>query len=615
MNTSNKYLFLFPLLIGLYISQTINAQFYRGSYQEFGKNRLQFIEPNWQHQDYKDFNIYFYGTGRPLADFTADHSIKVLNKMQEVLDYRIHNKVFILVFNTQSEFQQSNIGLEATGGNELGGTTHLQGNKLFVYFNGSHDDFKRQIQRGLSEVVIRQMLFGNKWMELVRNASLLNVPDWYVNGLVSYAVEPWSIRIDDKLRDLVLQGKIESINRLNAKEAEFASHALWYYISEVYGTAVLPNILYMTKISRSMDDGFSYVLGISTEKLIVSAQKYFLEKYLIDDAQRTLPTNDPLKIKSKKRRTYQRVSLSSDAKYVAYTSNELGKYKVWLHNVETEKTKKLLKGNFKLERIPDVSYPLLSWSPISNILAIIYDKKGKVMLDLYDIDEKSWDHRELVRVDKVLGFNFSPDGMQLIISAIKNSQSDLFLFKLNQNSIRQITTDIYDDFTPSFIPNTNEIIFSSNRESDSVAVTKDISRIMPNHDIFSYNLKNKSKTFNRVIQSDEFDERLPYAINDKYFTFLSGNNGIQNRYIGRIDSSINNIDTAIHYRYFTDITPITNYKRNILYQSLSLNSLTFSQLIKYKGKYQFYIENLENAEPQISTPTHYKNSKKKRKKK
>ena len=41
-----------------------SAQFYRGSYQEFGKNRLQFFEPNWQHMDFPEFNVYFYGTGR-----------------------------------------------------------------------------------------------------------------------------------------------------------------------------------------------------------------------------------------------------------------------------------------------------------------------------------------------------------------------------------------------------------------------------------------------------------------------------------------------------------------------------------------------------------------------
>ncbi|MGB0391192.1 MAG: hypothetical protein ACPGD5_06465 [Salibacteraceae bacterium] len=613
MNIKQKYRFLFATIALLFISQLAISQFYRGSYQEFGKNRLQYFEPNWQHQDYENFNVYFYGTGRPLADFAAKEGHLTLTKLQKILDYRMRGKVYILVFNTQSEFQQSNIGLEIPEANNTGGTTHLQGNKLFVYFDGSHEDFQRQIRGGLTEVVVRQLMYGKSWKEMVKNSALMSVPDWYIDGIVSYATRKWSVQIDDQLRDIVLNGRLGKINRLSGPKATFAGHALWYYISEVYGPEVIPNILYMSKISRSIESGFLFVLGQSMEGVIESAQRYYLGKYISDDANRKLPDSDELKIRTKKTRTYQRVSLSPDAEYVAFTSNELGQYKVWLHNVQKGKTKKILKGNFKLERIPDVSYPLLSWSPTSDILAVVYEKKGKVLLELYDMETKKWDKRELVRVDKVLGFNFSHDGQRLVISAIKNSQSDLFVFNLLQNSMRQITNDIYDDLTPSFIPNTNKIIFASNRGSDSVKVKKDINQMMSNTDLFIYDYKEKPKTYKRIVNSQDYNEKQPYALTEKYFVYLSGENGMINRYVGEVDSTISHVDTTIHYRYFTKTTPVSNYKRNILYQSMSVESKKFAQMLKYKGKYRFYIEDFKNVKEENLESTGYEKTIEKKK--
>lgn len=592
----------------LFISHSAISQFYRGSYQEFGKNRLQYFEPNWQHQDYENYNIYFYGTGRPLADYAAQQSKKTLSRLQDMLDYRFRGKVYILVFNTQSEFQQSNIGLEVPGESNIGGTTHLQGNKLFVYFNGSHKDLQRQIQEGLTQVVVSQLLFGKSWREMVKNAALMNIPNWYIDGLVSYSSEKWSVDIDDKLRDLVLDGRIGKINRLTGSDATFAGHALWYYISEIYGPEVIPNILYMSKISRSVESGFLFVLGQSMTGVVESAQKFYLAKYISDDAQRELPAGERLKIRTKKTRSYQRISLSPDANFVAYTSNELGQYKLWLHDVTKRRTKKLLKGNHKLQRIADESYPMVSWSPTSNVLAVVYEKKGKVLLELYDMETKKWDKRELVRVEKVLGFNFSHDGRKIVLSAIKNSQSDLFVFNLLQNSMRQVTNDIYDDLTPSFIPNSDKIIFASNRASDTVRIEDDINLMMDNTDLFIYDYKEKPKVYKRLVNSQDYDERQPFALNEKYFAYLSGENGIRNRYIGEVDSVISYVDTTIHYRYFTKTTPVSNYKRNIIYQSISVEHKKYAEMIRYQGKYQFFIQDFENVNKKDVYNTSFGNS-------
>lgn len=54
------------------------------------------------------------------------------------------------------------------------------------------------------------------------------------------------------------------------------------------------------------------------------------------------------------------------------------------------------------------------------------------------------------------------------MSAVIKGQSDLFLYNIAANSYEQLTRDVYDDLEPAFLDNGKKIIFSSNRENDSL---------------------------------------------------------------------------------------------------------------------------------------------------
>ncbi|MBK9060793.1 MAG: hypothetical protein IPL81_13340 [Flavobacteriales bacterium] len=64
-----------------------------------------------------------------------------------------------------------------------------------------------------------------------------------------------------------MSGRYDKFNRLEGEDAELAGQALWSYVADVYGPAVIPNILYMTRVSRNPDSGFMYVLGVSLKTL------------------------------------------------------------------------------------------------------------------------------------------------------------------------------------------------------------------------------------------------------------------------------------------------------------------------------------------------------------
>jgi hypothetical protein len=77
------------------------------------------------------------------------------------------------------------------------------------------------------------------------------------------------------------------------------------------------------------------------------------------------------------------------------------------------------------------------------------------------------------------------------------------------------------------------------------------------------------------------------------FAFLSDENGISNRYLGRFDSTISYVDTTVHYRYYSETYPSTNYSRNILEHNISYESPWLTQVIFSNGRYLLQSEELE----------------------
>lgn len=589
---SNRYWFFKIVVITisfLFLKDAAYAQFYRGSHQEFGKNRLQFETKNWQHFDFKEYNVYFYGAGRKLAIYSAKTAQATMKEFNKTFDYHLSSKIYILVFNNQRHFRESNIGLPISNqGDNIGGVTRVQGNKLFVFFEGDHEKMRNQIRAGIAEIYIRQMMFGENWKEVIKNSALLTLPEWYINGLVSYVKNPWSAEIDNRLRDGIMSRRFEKFNRLSGEDAAYAGHSLWNYIAEIYGTDVIPNVLYMARISRNIESGFLFVLGVSLNNLIIEAREYYKGKYEPDEKARSMPTSDPLKIKSKTSRVYQRASVNPQGEKMAYVTNELGQYKVYIYDMERKKKKKILKGSHKLDRLADKSYPLLSWHPSGKFLGAVFERKGEVIFGMYELEKKKWEYRQIRRIEKILDFSFSNQGSGLVFSGIIKGQTDLFYYKLSTNSMKQLTYDIYDERYPRFIPKTRKIIFSSNRDSDTLTNTKKDDLITKNFDVFIYDMKKKGNILTRVTSTPNEHETHPYGLDSLNYIFLSDKNGIVNRYLANMDSTISHIDTTIHYRYFTTSFPMTNYKRSILYHQVTPSGRNVSELIFKDGKYLFY---------------------------
>lgn len=564
----------------------------------FGKNRVQYTKDRiWSYYRWQKFDTYFYQNGKELAIMTARYAEKSLPLMEKKLDYYLDGKIQFVVFNSLTDLKQSNIGLTNEQAYNIGGTTQIIGKTIILHFNGNYSDFESQIRFGIASVLVNQLLYGGEISSNIKNSSLLFLPSWYVEGLKSFIAKDWNTDLDNITKNGIISRKYKKFNHLSGKDASIAGHSIWNYVNEIYGEQSVSNILYMTKISRSVENGFLYVLGRPFKLIMNEWAAYYSANYLYDiDNRISPPKENELAIKRKKDDVIHQLVVSPDGKTLAYAVDNLNRKSIYIVDIQSSKRKRIFRLGHKVDEAIDMSYPLLAWHPRSEFLTFIVEQKGIVQMYYYFIETGELENQAIFGVEKIHDISYAPNGQSMVVSATIKGQSDIYIYQVASKTFQQLTNDIYDDLQPKYVKNGEFIAFVSNRVSDTLSfdpLTFEKNSEMPqksnNYNVFLYNLKNPSNLLWRVTDFNVGNASQPLSLSDGYIQFLSDANGITNRYIAKIDSAISHVDTVIHFRYFTESFPLTNYPYSIIEHDLHPIGNKISQIVFSNNKYNMYV--------------------------
>jgi hypothetical protein len=584
----NKVLSILVLMLFVWPID-LDAQFYNGHQMNFGKNRVQYREFLWQFYRFEKFDTYYYVNGKELAELAGEIAQEEIPRFEAYFQHALQKRIIFLVYNKLSDFKQSNIGLISDGNDaNIGGRTRIVNNKVFLYFEGDRKKFEEQVKAAIVEVIMTEMIYGTDFTANVANSTLLALPQWYEEGLISYLSRGWDFEIENHVKDAVINGRYDKFNRISGKEAEYAGHSIWNYIADQYGKGVIPNIVYLTRIHKSARDGILFFLGISFENLTYEWMQYYRDRYANEIEGTTMPDLESQINKAKDRYRISQPRVSPDGNKIAYVTNEMGQYKIFIYDKAKQKKKRIFKREFKLDQETDYSFPLLAWHPSGKLLSFIIERKGKMLLNLYNLETRKIEVVQLFYFEKILDYAYSDDGFKLVMSATIKGQSDIFVHNLLAHTNEQLTQDFADDRHPRFINQSKQIIFSSNRANPVLQgpAGPDVETTFA-HDIFILDYDKKNQRIARVTNTPTVDELKPFGVGKKHFAYLSNENGVFNRYMAYIDSTISYIDTTTHYRYFTVDYPVTNYSFNVLDFDINVNKDNVD-LLYYNGADRLY---------------------------
>lgn len=583
-----RYFGLLTLFVLLVFQSS--GQFYSGSYQEFGKNRVQYNQFQWKYQHFERFRLHYYPGEEELATYCAKAFHREMLAIEEYFDFRITEMLDLVVFSTQGKFTQSNIGITRDNSSQVGGMTRVVGTKLFVYYQGTHEQLNVQIRSVLAEVMVRKMLFDGNWKDVLKANSFSTFPEWYVKGFISYMSRPWNAELDARFKEIILLNQPLNFSKFEGEQATLLGHAIWQYIDWNFGKSIIPQILFLTRLTRNPNNGFRGVVNAGIDDLIRLMNTYFLNRYTSELAHQENPGTQKLPFTQKKKRSYEQVALSPNGRYLVYTSHQLGRYWLYIKDLSSGKTRRLYAAEPRIFRESDRTYPVVAWHPQSSALVFALERKGELRLHIHTLEDGKTTRRVVHNMDKILAMNYAPDGKQLILSAVRNGRTNLALYSIQGNSHKSLTDDRWDDLDPSFTQDGKYILFASNRPGDTVSKQKeDVEPYEASYALFLYPVKQMDKhqvTLVRLTDSLHGNCRQPLEIKLGTFAFLSDVNGVNNRYLAQRDSVISSIDTAIHYRQVVQIFPLTNWETSILKHLWHAPDQQYISLIYQNGRYK-----------------------------
>lgn len=571
---------------------------------QFGKNKIHIKDYDWYYIQTKHFDIYFYQDGQTLTEFTAKAAEDAILSIQNTFNYRVNNRITLIIFNSQNAFQETNV-IDQYLSEGIQGFTELFKNRVVVQFTGSYKQFRHLIHHELVHAVMNDMFYGGSIQNIIANNISLQFPLWFSEGLAEYEALGWDVDTDMFIRDAAVNEYLPEINRLNNYFAYRGGQSVFYYIANKYGREKIGELLNKIKGIGNVEEGIKATLGIDVKELGERWKKDIKKTFWPDVALRDDPEDFAKRLTDpEKDKGFYNTSpaLSPQGDKIAFISNRDYYFGLYIMDALTGKTiDRLVEGS----QTPDfeelnILTPGLTWSPDGNKIAISAERSGFDVIYIFDLEE---DERETLEFDleSIESVTWSNDGKYLAFVGQNSKQSDIYTYNFETGEVQNLTNDIFSDSDPAWSHDSNAIYFVSDRDDylDPNYINDEFK--MSDHlyhqkDIYKYEIPNS-----RIIRITDLpfsDETSPKEeANGERLIFISDLNGINNIYTKKLsveDASIQVTDIPI--------TPITNSISGLYQLTLSRDTkkLVFSTL--YESVFNlFMLDNPFEPKTQLDT--------------
>lgn len=578
--------FVFILLVVLAAQTSAVAQ---RANEVFGKNRIQYRTFDWLYLSGENFDVYYYDGRRAIATEALTYLEAEFDRITDLIGYAPYFKTRVFLYNSLADQRQSNVGLNRNQFN-INGEIEFVKPYIEVSHLGTAQEFKQELLFKVSNLMVNEMMYGGNLKEMFQSALLMNLAEWFVGGAAEYVARGWTSEMDDYIREIVRTKRMNKISKLTGHEAALVGQSFWNFVAEKYGKSSISNILNYTRITRNEEKSILITLGVSYKQILKEWQQYYsqMEQQVSQSYMSPVDTTR-VNLRHNPTTEYTTIKLSPDGQYLAYAENDRGRYIVKVRAISTGKeTTILTHGSKVINQQVDYRLPIIGWSD-ANTLGVIAVSKGNYTFWLYDLSTKTKLPRELDKFNNVRSISFSANGRLAVLSADYEGRNDLYLISSRRDRIRRLTNDIYDDLDPTFIPNTNKIVFSSNRTTDSLnAKTKPVlADLTDNHNLFVFDLDTTTSVVQRITNTLSKDY-APMALNSNIFYYLSDQRGIVNLF--KYDRS-----TGIY-------TQVTNFSTSIKEYDFNAGTSTFAMINNRRMRDEIYVNRNFNLNRQMFTP-------------
>jgi len=443
----------------------------RAQFLTFGKNKVQYNRFDWHVLESKHFRLYFYPEEEDLARMALEMGEEGYDQIRRLFVTEVSRPVPLIIYSSHQDFEQTNVTpfLLPEG---VAGLTEFARGRVMIPFGGSLADFRVTIHHELIHVfqlAVEERVFGRR-----ARTNLPPVPLWWTEGLAVHWSESRDSEADMVLRDLVVSGRLPGIADIWQYDGTFTLYKLGQsvidFIGENYGEDRIRAVYEALGSSASFDEALERSLGTTVADL--SARWSFsLQRRYYPDVMKAAPlafqttplTAGPVDLGP----VPVPNGISGFDKEFLFLSPRTGYTDIYAASTTgLEKNVRTIVHGERQARFESL-HPFRARMDINAAgeLLFVSQRAGVDAIYVYSLAKR--DVTEDLNWGDLVGLrspSWSSDGRHFVFSGLSRSgQSDLYVFDRDAKRLDRLTDDRYEDADPSWEPNGDRIVFSSDR--------------------------------------------------------------------------------------------------------------------------------------------------------
>lgn len=443
------------------------------SAQYFGRNKVQYEDFKFQILETPNFDIYHYPQEAAAVEDLGRLSERWYQRHSKMLGHTFKVRNPLIVYANHADFQQNDIVPRVSVG--TGGVTEGLRNRVVMPFAEANRSTNHVLGHELVHAFQYDIARSVEKIGGVRATSQL--PLWFIEGMAEYlSVGPEDPHTAMWLRDAVMHEDMPSIRDLSKSTEYFPyrfGHSVWAFIAGKWGDEIVAP-LYVNSAQNGLKKGFKNTLDISMDSVSTLWENSVRRKYTEDVKSRKSPSETGKKILGKSKNSGSinvAPALSPDGNYVAFIS-EKNIFSIELFLADSE-TGKIIRKLTSTDTDPHLNALRFiesagTWSPDGKKFAAVVFAEGDNQIIIIDTQTgKTIRKLKFGEVDAITNPAWSPDGSRLAFSGSDGGYTDLYLYHMKNDSLRNLTNDRYSDLQPAWSPDGNRLAFVTDRGPDT----------------------------------------------------------------------------------------------------------------------------------------------------
>jgi hypothetical protein len=474
-------------------SASVRAQ--TGYVPYYGKNKIRYDNFRWHIYTTDHFEIYYYPEIQQHLERITSYAESAYQELSSNLKHDLATKVPLVLYKTQSEFQQQNIEPTELPEGVLAFAEPYR-DRMVLPIDEQADALYRLITHELTHIF--------EFDIIPRSLLRRTLPLWVDEGLADYMTAYWNPFDLMTVRDAAIADIVPAMSDFQG--AAFVDgrlpynlgHAAFEFIESRWGKEGLRQFLFALRKSviGGGDSAYEEAFRLKPEEFDEQFEKYLKDRFKpFRDKERPADYGRDLAPKRDKTPYVVVISIepspSGDLMAVMAGNRKDQELDIILMSTKDSKVLRNLTSGFNKDRgyeyiatpggFRNNAVPWISWAPAGDRIAYFARTEKVKTLILQNVVTGRIEKRfELKTVDMPESPDISPDGKKVAFAGLSEATGDIFVIDLDSGDLQNVTKDEAGDFSPTWAPDGKSLIY--------------LSRVSQNDKLFRLELGTGTKT-------------------------------------------------------------------------------------------------------------------------